>query len=224
MLDIDLIVRRRHELGLSQRHVARQLGVTPVTVVALENGTNHGDLPLRLIARLADALACDITDLVDRPRPHGDDRDDPDDGDPVAKVGSLLASTDGVVAVETLADSIGGTLARTTELLDELDQRLRSCGLRLHRARAGVQLVADPAHRQPAALQQLLRGQQARQGLTVTEATLLYRALNGTLEPGNLTNAEQVAYARLVNADLIAMCRHPGDDVEFSIHAEARAS
>lgn len=218
MLDTQLIVRRRHELGLSQRHVARQLGVSPVTVAALESGTNHHDLPMRLVARLADTLACELVKLIAPEHQNGRDADD----GLVAEVGALLASTDHAVAVETLAEALDSTLDRVRQQLKVLDQELRGSGLRLMEAPAGVQIVADPSGRAPEAFQQLLRGQHARHGLTATEAKLLHRALNGTLEPGDLTHAEQVAYARLLNARLIDLAGGLDNDVLRSLYTERR--
>lgn len=221
MLDTNLIVRRRHELGLSQRHVARQLGVTSVTVVALEAGTNHDDLPLRLVQRLADTLACDVASLLASAGPAG--ATDPPDGC-VSQAGALLASADEPVDVDTLAEALEYTLAETRVRLDALDGELRACGLRVGEQAGQVSIVADTARRPPTTFERLLRGQHTRRGMTATDATLLYRAMTGTLEPGKFTNAEQVAYARLLNAGLIDTCGHPGDDVAFSIHPDSQAS
>jgi transcriptional regulator with XRE-family HTH domain len=200
VLDTNLVVRRRHELGLSQRHVTRQLGVTSVTVAALEAGTNHDDLPLRLVQRLATTLACDLSDLLASADPAGDA--DPDHGS-VSQVGSLLAGADEPVDVDTLAEALECTLAETRVRLDALDGELRPCGLRVGEQAGRVSIVADTARRSPAPFERLLRGQHARRGMAATEATLLYRAMNGALQPGKLTNAEQVAYARLLNAGLL---------------------
>lgn len=53
--------------------------------------------------------------------------------------------------------------------------------------------------------------------MTATDATLLYRAMNGMLQPGKLTNAEQVAYARLLNAGLLDDTGAPTSPVRYSV-------
>lgn len=213
MIDVELIVRRRHELGLSQRQVARQLGTSPMTVIAIEGGTNHDDLPLRLICRLADILILDVIDLFVRPAL----AEPPADAGSLAEVGALLASAEGGVTLDALAEATGCTLDVVDDLVEEFDRRLRQLGMQLRRRGGRLQIVPRHDVRPDGRLQQLLRGQHVRHGMTATDATLLHRALRGGIDAGELTNAEQVAYARLLNAGLIDTSGCPTEDVAFSL-------
>jgi len=54
----------RIERGLSQRKLADLIGTSYQTIRRLEAGADTGNQPLRVIARLADALQVDIADLL----------------------------------------------------------------------------------------------------------------------------------------------------------------
>jgi transcriptional regulator with XRE-family HTH domain len=54
----------RIERGLSQRKLADLIGTSYQTIRRLEAGADASDQPLRVIARLADALQVDIADLL----------------------------------------------------------------------------------------------------------------------------------------------------------------
>lgn len=73
------------------------------------------------------------------------------------------------------------------------------------------------ADRDADALARLLRGQHATAGLTATDASMLFRAYTGTVDPARLGNADQVALARLENAGLVDAELTITDDVRFSL-------
>jgi transcriptional regulator with XRE-family HTH domain len=196
LLDTTLIRTRRMELGLSQRAVARRLAVSPIVVKAIEGGTNHRDLSLGLVADLAEVLAVEFTTLIARP---GTSESAP----PPASLGALLATAGAPVTFDTLTDALDATPTETRDHLATLDAQLAPAGLRVDHSDAGVRLVPAVEARDPEQLQHMLRGQHARDGLTAVEAGLLHRAFRGELVSDKLTNPEQVAYARLLNARLV---------------------
>lgn len=202
LLDTARIHQRRHELGLSQRAVGRQLGVSSSTIARIEDGSNHDDLPLRLVSGLADLLALDMAELFSWPA-----ADEGNDGD-VERVGALLSSAERPVATSVLSDALGTALSETEGLLRALDHALRSTGLRLHTGPDGSAIVPDIARRDAERLERLLRGQHAAHGLNSLDAVLLARAHAGTLDLTRLSNAEQVTLARLHNAGML-----DGDDL-----------
>ena len=207
-LDVDLIRNRRNALGLSQRAVARQLGMSLMTVTRLEAGGNQDDLPLRLLVRLADVLAVDPADLFARgPAP------DTADEDLVRRAGALLAAAAAPVTTATLADALGVRTSSARAALTGLDAALRPAGLRLHHGPAGATIVDEATAADRDQLGRLLRGQHARHGLTAADATLLARALAGTLDPAKLATGDQIALARLHNAGLVDADLRVSDDV-----------
>jgi transcriptional regulator with XRE-family HTH domain len=56
------IVRRREALGLTQRELAKRLGIKPASVSPIEHGEQN--LTIDTICRLADALETTFTELV----------------------------------------------------------------------------------------------------------------------------------------------------------------
>jgi transcriptional regulator with XRE-family HTH domain len=67
MIDADLVLQRRTLAGLSQRRLAKLVGVNAMTIQRLEHGADTSDLPLAVLGRLADALDLEPADLL-RPR------------------------------------------------------------------------------------------------------------------------------------------------------------
>ncbi|WP_309232912.1 helix-turn-helix transcriptional regulator [Blastococcus sp. TML/C7B] len=61
---MNAVRRLRTDRGLSQRRLAAAIGVDPLTVKRLEAGADPGDLPLRVIERLAHTLAAPLQDLL----------------------------------------------------------------------------------------------------------------------------------------------------------------
>jgi transcriptional regulator with XRE-family HTH domain len=214
LLDVELIRARRNELGLSHRAVARRLGVSSLLVGRLEDGTNHEEITLRLLSRLADLLAIDLADLLTTSRRASDNAADVGD---VSHVGALLVSVDEPVAPATLAETLDTTHAETADLLTELDQALQAAGLRLQVGPDGARIVGDVSRRDSDRLRRLLRGQHARHGLNGLDALLLARAAAGTLDTQRAGNAEQVALARMRNAGMLDDNHELSDDVRYSL-------
>lgn len=219
LLDTDVIRRRRMELGLSQRAVARRLAVTSLTIARIESGDNHHALTLLQLHRLADVLATPLPGLFAQPSTATID----DDGVQVRELGALLHSADEPVARATLADLLDTTPTRIGQLLDQLTATLEPAGLQVHDGPGGVTLVPETTVRDPERLRGLLQAQHATHGLTSTDATILARAHAGTLDPARLGNADLVAVARLTNAGLLDDV-HLTDDVVYSLGLDQAAS
>lgn len=80
ILDTALIIRRRTELGITARALARFLNVTLAVVRLLELGSNHDEISRALVVRLAAGLGVDVETLLCSPHPQPsaseDDNDD----------------------------------------------------------------------------------------------------------------------------------------------------
>ncbi len=64
MASVSKIAELRDKVGLTQRELALQVGVTETTIANWERGRSGLDWIERLI-RLCDALDCDLTDLIE---------------------------------------------------------------------------------------------------------------------------------------------------------------
>lgn len=200
ILDTSLVRSRRRELELSQRQLAKHLGVSPTVVTALEDGRNHHALKLGFLARLADILAVDVQQLVaSSADPVADSRSVVD---LAASVSALLFDTATFTPVEALAEATGRTLDDVAAALDSLESRLAAVGLCLQR-RSGQVALRTSAHLDPEERKRLLRRHQARRGLRLTEARILREVLDGNIDEARLSNPELVALNRLRHAGLV---------------------
>jgi hypothetical protein len=163
-----------------------------------------------LVTEFAELLAVDPAILLSRPTPR-------ESGPPPATLGALLATAGAPITVDRLTDAPGSTPVGTRSHLATLDAHLTPSGLRVQHGDAGVRIVAAIEPCDPGQLQRTLRGQHARKGLTALEAELLHRAFRGELAGAKLTNAEQVANARLLNAGLVDEEIGVSDDARYSV-------
>ena len=223
LLDADMIRRRRTALGLSERDLAKSLGVTGFTVNALERGANHDDLPAGLIGALAEALALTPNELFNTPTRTRT----ADAALDVGAIGALLAGDGRLVPTAALAEVLDWPAERVTAALDDLAVRLPEVGQRLHRLGNDVSIVAAAAP--PARLERLSRRVMAARGLTRHQAQLLYRAWHGQLTPTMPSNPDRVTLGVLTNAGLLTVPTRVTrgelpqltDDVRFSLALDA---
>jgi transcriptional regulator with XRE-family HTH domain len=197
LLDTDRIRRRRVELRLSQRTVAAAIGTAAGVVVGIERGTNHRDLTVAQLARLADTLGLDVVDLFTTPPP-----DDDGDSDDAAVLGAMVELAGILTPVTALAEAAGWTMQRTNDALDVLETRLAAAGLRLHRQPGKVAIVRAVIGDDTDRVKTLVRTHLSRDGVSATEARMLRRIAAGTT-PQNPSNPEAVALGVLANAGLI---------------------
>ncbi len=215
ILDTDLVRSRRRELELSQRQLAKQLGVSPMVVTALEDGRNHHALKLAFVARLADVLAVDVAQLFEFSPPRVVDSQSV--SDLAASLGALLFDTSTFTPVEALAEATGHTLDDVTTALDSLESRLAAVGLSLQR-RSGEVALRPTADLDPEERKRLLRRHQSRRGVRLTEARVLREVLDGNIDEARLSNPNLVALNRLRHAGLVT------DDGVPGLVAEVKAS
>ena len=164
LLNATRIRARRLELNLSERQLSAITGLGQSVIRSLEAGTNHRDITLGELTRLAAALAVDVAQLLNPDHPAGSTEaaepaekageldvsvgDESPSADvtaaDVSRVGALLHDmVDRLIPVESLAATADLTLEQTHAVLRELDSRLRPAGLRLHRLANTVRICAD---------------------------------------------------------------------------------
>jgi DNA-binding XRE family transcriptional regulator len=182
LLDAELIRRRRLSLGITERDLARQFGVTSVVVHGIERGLNHADLTVGITVALdADALfqpaaASPATPPATTPAARGQQGTDP--APDAATVGALLHAAGRAVPVSVLAEATGWTLERVTAALAVLEAGMPSVGLRLHRLGEDRVRITGTASA-PDTLHSLLRASLSRTGTNLRQAQMLYRVWPG---------------------------------------------
>ena len=193
LLDAAAIRRLRLQAGYSTRRFERSaLGVSASAVRGLEDGSNHHQLPLTLIARLAELLGVATREVFARaPR----DATEPTTDDRIIE--AALQSLPGIVAVSDLARALRWKLERARRALDALDRRLQSTGARLHcngwqqcAIRSATEHLSDEQQ------QALHRIGPRDRGLNQVTARLLLTATRGELDERwfkTASNSERVA-------------------------------
>lgn len=223
ILDSDFIRRRRQSLPMSVRALAKKVGVSGSMIERAEEGINHKDLPLSVVAALADALGCDVAQLfaveAQRGEPRITDSDGAAVGADAATLGELLSHTQTLTSVDALAEALSWTSTRVDEGLKRLADRLPPCGLVLHRHNRDVSIRPTARSAEPAHLEATLRRHDAARGMNVREAQLLVRVIKGVSEQKLQGNADQVALGKLRNAGYVTRSTDlsPTEEVRFSL-------
>lgn len=109
--------------------------------------------------------------------------------------------------------------------LDEIDDALRlleagveTVGLSLQRTVSGDVALHPKTPLDTEAQRRLVRQHHARRGLSLTEARVLYRLLDGPVDEGKLSNPESVALNRLRHAGIAT------EDVKAGLTEDAKTS
>lgn len=225
LLDAQLIRERRMELGLSERKLSEKLGagVSQSVVRGIEAGTNHADLTLGDLCRLARQLDLPLGRLfteqtrstADAP-PAGPATEAEHIDKAVGLLASVLHEVDRAVPVSTLAELTSLTLDEVDSVLVELDARLASTGLRLNRVHGEISI--RPANPGPssAVVREAWRRHLARRSLDIGQARLVYRALRDDL-PRTVGESERLRGASLVNAGVLERTHSGGLELSADV-------
>lgn len=204
-VNASLVHSRRRDLGLTQRQLAKDLGVTTTTISSLESGDNHHALTLQFVDRLADALAVHPFQLLEATAEVGPEVQSID---LVGLIGSLLWETRTLTPITAIAEATGADLVEVEEALATLAELLEPVGLGVHR-RAGDVAIQPNAARDRKAVNQFMRRHLARRGLNLREAVVLRRVADGDVDEASLSNPDRVALASLRKAGLVEGDRYP---------------
>lgn len=117
MIDGNRLRNARLQRGLSQRRLAADAGTDALTILRLEDGADGGELPLRVVVRMAAALGVPLADLL----PRGDEN-------------SVAGVTDQIGAALLEHRSLSRTELSATGNLpaEDLDSALSTLAGRLH--------------------------------------------------------------------------------------------
>lgn len=165
MIDPARLRQLRHDRGLSQRRLAASSGVDPLTIQRLEAGADTGDLPLRVLTRIADTLSVHARELLNE----DSDPPKPADSDLAARIGAALLAH-GPTTITSLATALDATIDALEAALPILRQALTASGMTVARHGEAVSLAPAKLTRTTAA---------AERALTLGEARLLRRIHRG---------------------------------------------
>lgn len=190
-LDGQAIRIARLDLGLSQRSLAKAVGLATKSMSDIETGNpGAGQETLLPLQRLVDALGVPLSSLLaeDTPSgPHDAGARAPEAGpDDMAVLGSLLLECRVNTAKSDLADTLGWTLDRLRLAAAALDHHLRPLGMQVHSLRGGYRIRPAGGHTDRVKVT-ADRVTAARSGMTNADAELLHRALTGGLETRQVT-------------------------------------
>jgi len=183
VLNASLIRSRRLEFGLSRPTLARSLNVSTTTISGLEAGTNHRDQTLDLVDRHARALSVPCSALLEEAaeslEPTQDD----------VRLEAALVAIARPLSAKDLALSLGWTLPRVTETLDDLRRRLTTTGqrLRLQAGKHGLTYAREEISNED--LQSLERRRVSTSKLSKAEARTLVSLIAGEITPRWLSNS-----------------------------------
>jgi len=141
LLDPAVVRVRRLALGISEKDLAAQLGVSVSAVRTFESSWDQRHYDVAFVVGLAEALSLPVQDLLaSSSRPVA--RADPDN-DRARELGALLASTGTPLPVEAVCDALAVGLSALSDALEELGRRLDGTGMVVHRS--GGQISLQPA-------------------------------------------------------------------------------
>lgn len=181
ILDGQAVRRRRLELGMSERGLAKRLGVTAGVVEALESGRNHQALRLGMVESLAIELGLTVSALLATRTAGPPSLDGP--SDLAAKVVAGLVMCGGHSHVGALAEMASATLKEIGAALQEIEEAGHGLGLRTARTSMGaVRLMSTRADAGYLA-DRLAEAELSLRGLTHSHARILWQVAEGLADP-----------------------------------------
>ena len=229
ILDVDKLVRWRVAASFSQRQLSRRAGLSTIGVSALEQpaGDNHGDLSLRTLTRLADALGVGPRDLLssDGEAP-AEVAPAPDD----VKVEAVLVEVGAALSPTDLAQALEWELVRVNSAVTRLRGRLAGTGQRL----VDVPRLRLQARQEMLDEAELCRARELAQkadgrGFDLGCARVLRQVLDGEVDSSweaRASNPQRVTLGRLANLGLIekrGSAWAASESVEFSFMPAAES-
>lgn len=196
-----MIVRRRTELGLSQRALGREAGLTSVAVSILEAGQNHAEVTLRAAKRLADALGLPLQSLVVGGDADKSSEPQPDD----IIVEAILVSAGQALPSQNVAQILGWDMERVGKAIEGLRERLDGTGVLVHRASSGYMIRPRGDLLSEDELRHLERARLRTRQLREPGMRLLLKVATGGLSrkwKQTVGNADRVSLGMLINSGL----------------------
>jgi transcriptional regulator with XRE-family HTH domain len=211
LLNADLCRRRRQELGLSHRELARRIGGSGTIIDRLEAGANHADLTLSYLHALADALAIRLENLL-----AGDDT--PKAGSDIEQLAGYLHDS-GWAPKSAISELLDWTPARTEQAVAGLHAALACTGLTVQQRDGSIQLVPSIRPGDDDRRRATIRAHLRRAGMNASQARTLHRAIDGLEEQRIMSPEDRTSTGALRNAGYLTRDTRGQltDDVRYSL-------
>lgn len=196
-LNAPLLVARRERLGLTERELALQTGVSITTIRSMERSKNHAELRVRFLIRLSAALGIHPTELFNPQLTQAPQPPTTDD----AKLEALLHQHKAVAHRTSILKTLNWTPERLRAAEERLEARLHGTGTWLQR-HWGLAIWPTAHYVSDEERKMLARHESARRTIDTGQARLLRRLIAGELDSTWLRgagNAELVLRGELVN-------------------------
>lgn len=191
LLDAAKIRQRRIELRMTESQLGRLVGKRGQLVRRIEAGLSHEGVTLRVLNRLAEALALPLPALLLESGPGGEPESacsnesrEMGTRSDVATVGALLASIADPVTLEGIAKALTIPAGRVDSALAALDAELRPRGMKVERSGRGCAVVPLDIPLDSVDAHSSRRQRAASRPLGVQEARMLLRVLRGDIVAG----------------------------------------
>lgn len=216
--------RQKQELGT--RQLARAAGTTFVLIDSIEKenfiGSGTTLAEFRALARSAGLTMTDLLDETDAAAADDDSAAEPSD---LQRLAGVLITEPRMQSNDDIASALGWPLTRLHAAAHALNTELVPLGLRVHR-NAGVMCLRPAATSSIEDAKQVSRRRAGREGMTATEAGLLYQALTGTL-PDKVGAGVRPSLGHLINLGYLAPGRRTEpnhvttDDARFAFDVDS---
>lgn len=196
VVDGRILARRRLEIGLTRRLVARASGVNESVISKLESGELPPLMRAKALLRYADALGLHPAEVFSGHPPPPEPVEPTHDA---TALGALLWSCEQAVPRSAVADALGWDSIRVNRAVEALDFQLRGAGLRLLAGPGELSVVAEaaavPPREQVAAV---VRRQHLRGAVSLHRVKLLLDIANGEFRSNRNANERTLMHLRFL--------------------------
>ena len=186
----------RLNIGLGTREFARESGTTFTLIDSMEKENFVGaSTTLAEFRALARAASLTMADLLDEDTDINPASSAPPND--VQRLAAVLISDTRMQTVDDICQGLGWTLNQLHQAADSLNAALEPLGLRVHR-NPGLMCLRPRTTSGLDDAQAVDTRRSGREGLNITEASILRRALNGELSD-KLPESSRPAIGHLIN-------------------------
>lgn len=194
----DLVRQRASEHRLSDRDISRAMGLGSTASRSLVlTDTIHPSTPLAVLERLTRALGMTYGELLDPQGVPEVPADQLAPEDRVKLLAQALPARRSGVPLDHLAIVLGVTYDELRADLADVSRLLHPVGYRIHITCTGVVASRIPSPQADEFESRLNQFRDARDGMLISHARLLHRALAGALSTRGLSNDERVGVGYL---------------------------